>query len=98
MKLTIRALTRAERLYTYAQSQQILTQTGMIGYLRGDFGDGQELYTTWFDQNEVRKTDAFQAELNEVIDSLRFDDAYGKMLSSQEPYDRYLCRASGQHL
>ena len=83
MKLTIRALTRAERLYTYAQSQQILTQTGMIGYLRGDFGDGQELYTTWFDQNEVRKTDAFQAELNEVIDSLRFDDAYGKMLSSR---------------
>ena len=83
MKLTTRALTQAERLYTYAQSQQILTQTGMIGYLRGDFGNGQEFYTTWFDQNEARKTTAFQAELNEVINSLRFDDAYGKMLSNR---------------
>ena len=83
MKLTTRALTQAERLYTYAQSRQILTQTGMIGYLRGDFGDRQEFYTTCFDQNEARKTDAFQAELDEVINSLRFDDAYGKMLSSR---------------
>ena len=81
MKLTTRALTQAERLYTYSQSQQILTQTGMIGYLRGDFGNGQEFCTTWFDQNEARKTSAFQAELDEVINSLRFDDAYGKMLS-----------------
>ena len=71
MKLTTRALTQAERLYTYAQSRQILTQTGMIGYLRGDFGDRQEFYTTCFDQNEARKTDAFQAELDEVINSLR---------------------------
>ena len=51
--------------------------------MRGDFGNGQEFYTTWFDQNEARKTDAFQAELDEVINSLRFDDAYGKMLSSR---------------
>ena len=31
MKLTIRALTQEERLYTYEQSHQILMQTGMIG-------------------------------------------------------------------
>ena len=83
MKLTTRALTRSERLYTYAQSQQILTQTGMIGYLRGDFGNGQEFFTTWFNQNEARKNTTLHDELDAVINSLRFDDAYGKMLSGR---------------
>ena len=83
MNMTIRPLTQEEQTYTYAQSHQILMQTGMIGYLRGDFGDGKEFYTTWFDQVEARKTDVFKAELGEVINALRFDEAYGGMLASR---------------
>lgn len=95
MKLTIRALTQEERLYTYEQSHQILMQTGMIGYLCGNFGDGQEFYTTWFDQNEVRKTSAFQTELDEVINCLRFDNAYGKMLFSRDSMTAMCAAFSG---
>ena len=33
-----RVLTEAERKYTFSQSQQLSMQTGLIGYLRADFG------------------------------------------------------------
>ena len=38
MSLNYKPLTPEERLYTYRQSQQLIMQTGAIGYLRGDFG------------------------------------------------------------
>ena len=47
-----RVLTEAERKYTFSQSQQLSMQTGLIGYLRADFGsNGNEFWTTW---NEPR--------------------------------------------
>lgn len=33
-----RVLTETERKYTFSQSQQLSMQTGLIGYLRADFG------------------------------------------------------------
>ena len=48
-----RVLTEAERKYTFSQSQQLSMQTGLIGYLRADFGStGNEFWTTW---NDFRK-------------------------------------------
>ena len=48
-----RVLTEAERKYTYSQSQQLSMQTGLIGYLRAEFGDtGNEFWATW---NECRQ-------------------------------------------
>ena len=49
MELTITSMTPADRLYAYNQSSQLEGQTGCIGHLRGDFGGGQEFYTSWFD-------------------------------------------------
>lgn len=36
-------LTEAERKYTFSQSNQLSMQTGLIGYMRADFGsNGKE--------------------------------------------------------
>ena len=67
-----RVLTEAERKYTFSQSQQLSMQTGLIGYLRADFGStGNEFWTTWNDFRKDLKTDEFKAEFDEVINGLR---------------------------
>ena len=71
MELTITSMTPADRLYAYNQSSQLEGQTGCIGHLRGDFGSGQEFYTSWFDHRSEYKTDEFKAELDEVVNTLR---------------------------
>ena len=82
MPLDIRPLTEAERKYTYKQSTQLESQTGSIGYLRGDFGKhGNEFYTTWFDIRPNWKSEAFQSEFDEVITALRSDE-YGLLKDS----------------
>ncbi len=70
--MLIRTLLPNERKYTYSQSAQLRSQTGSIGYLRGDFGStGARFYSSWFDICPLLKTDAFRAEFDEVINSLR---------------------------
>lgn len=84
MDMTIRPILPEERKYTYAQSQQLMMQTGSIGHLRGDFsGSDGSFYTGWFDHVESRKTEAFKAELDDVINSLRFDEQYGGLLKNR---------------
>ena len=61
MELKITSMTPADRLYVYSQSSQLEGQTGCIGHLRGDFGGGQEFYTSWFDHRREYKTDEFTA-------------------------------------
>lgn len=83
MNMTIRPLRAEERKYTYAQNHQLSMQTSSIGYLRGDFGsDGKEFYTSWFDREESRKTDAFKTEFDEVINALRFEEEFGPFLAN----------------
>ena len=62
MELEIISMTPQERMYSYSQSSQIEAQTGCIGHLRGDFGAGQEFFTSWFDHRGEYKTDEFKAE------------------------------------
>ena len=71
MELKITSMTPTDRLYAYNQSSQLEGQTGCIGHLRGDFGSGQEFYTSWFDHRSEYKTDEFKAELDEVVNTLR---------------------------
>ena len=74
MELTITSMTPADRLYAYNQSSQLEGQTCCIGHLRGDFGCGQEFYTSWFDHRREYKTDEFKAEFDEVVNTLREKD------------------------
>lgn len=70
-----RVLTEAERKYTFSQSQQLSMQTGLIGYLRADFGStGNEFWTTWNDFRKDLKTDELKAEFDDVINGLRDGD------------------------
>ena len=66
MELEIITMTPQERMYSYSQSSQIEAQTGCIGHLRGDFGAGQEFFTSWFEHRGEYKTDEFKAEFDEV--------------------------------
>ena len=88
-----RPMTAAEDKYTFRQSSQISGQTGLIGYLRADFGrSGKEFYSSWEDWNKERKTPDFKLELDDVINCLRED---GDILSGRTAMDKY-CRHTPQ--
>ena len=86
MELEIISMTPQERMYSYSQSSQIEAQTGCIGHLRGDFGAGQEFFSSWFDHRGEYKTDEFKAEFDEVVNSLREKDG---LLFSRNSMTRY---------
>lgn len=91
MDMKIRPLLAEEQKYTYGQSSQLTSQTGMIGYLQGDFDrDDDGFYSTWFDESERRKTDVFKTELDEVINVLRFDRQYGPVLAGRKEMRDYV--------
>ena len=72
MSMEYKPMTQVERLYAYKQSHQLNVQTGAIGYLRGDFGkNGAEFYSTFFDLRESLKTDAFRADIDTVVSTMR---------------------------
>ena len=72
--MQIRALMEQERKYTYTQGSQLLGQTGCIGHLRGDFGrNGTGFFTSWNDHCGIYKTEEFKKELDNVINTLRFE-------------------------
>ena len=90
MEMTIRPMTPQERMYSYTQSQQIMTQTGCIGHLRGDLDSGGKgFFTSWDDHREDLKTDAFKAELDDVVNALRFDPQYGGVLKDRKSLSTY---------
>ena len=89
MKFQITSMTPEERLYAYSQSSQIEGQTGCIGYLRGDFGAGQEFYTSWFDRRKEYKDGEFKAEFDEVVNALREKDG---LLCSRASMNRFCCQ------
>ena len=93
MTITIRPVTPAEHMYCYSWSSHLMAAAGCIGHLRGDMGrEGNSFYTTWFDHQEDLKTQDFKDELDDVVNALRFDAAYGGVLSSRGKLAAY-CRA-----
>lgn len=93
MNLTIRPMTPAERLYPYAQPEQIIDKAGSIGHLRGDMGSsGKEFYTSWTDHRNFRKTQDFKDELDFVINALRFNGNYGGVLKDRSSLAAYCHR------
>lgn len=90
MELSLHPMTEEERLYAYAQSAQISSQTGYIGRLRGDMdSDGESFITSWDDYRTDLKTDAFKKEFDELIYTLRTDKAYGPLLHSRLALSKY---------
>lgn len=74
MDFVIAELPTEQRLYVYAQSQQISMQAGLIGHLRADMdSDGHGFFTSWFDFRKDIKTQDFKDEFEHLIDYFRFD-------------------------
>ena len=72
MEFTSIPLKGTEHLYTYRNSQQISGQTGLVGYLRADFGSSDcGFFNTWNEFRADYNTDEFKAEFNAVIDYFR---------------------------
>lgn len=89
MEMTLREMTPQERLYTYAQSQQLQAQTGSIGHLRGYFDGGKDFQHTWDTHSKDLLTDNFRAEFDQVVKALRTDERFGNLLKSQGSMTRY---------
>lgn len=68
MNLNIREMLPNERDYAYTQSYQLMTQSGCITLMRGDFGNGgKTFYPDYEDQIKTYRTDEFAAEFDSVI-------------------------------
>lgn len=90
MNMELRPLTEAERKYTFSQSQQLFGQTACVGHLRGDMDtDGTGFFTSWDNHCSYLKTDEFKAELDTVINMLRFDERYGGVLKNRSTLAAY---------
>ena len=90
MNMKLRPLTEAERKYTYSQSQQLFGQTACVGHLRGDMDtDGTGFFTSWDNHCSYLKTNEFKAELDTVINMLRFDERYGGVLKNRSTLAAY---------
>ncbi len=83
MEMTLRPMTAGERMYSYTQSQQLISQCGCIGHLRADFGSGEQFFSSWDDHRGDLKSEDFKRELDEVINALRKDDKYGGILKNR---------------
>ena len=72
MDMTLRPMTGPEYFYCYAQSQQISSQSGLIGHLRADMDtNGKGFFSNFFDFRKSLKSDDFRSDLQELIDDLR---------------------------
>ena len=69
--MDIRGMIEEEDKYSYTQSQQISSQCGLIGYLRGNLNLKGGFWPTWLDFRKDLQTEDFKSDLNEVINELR---------------------------
>jgi len=61
-----------ERDLFYRLDGKSAKRHGAIGYMRADFGrNGNDFYTTWFDNQRHLKSSTFKAEFDKVINYLR---------------------------
>ena len=60
-----------EDKYTFVQSPQISSQTGLIGYLRGELDKYGRFFSFWFDITKDLKYREFKDEFDSVINELR---------------------------
>ena len=68
MNLNIREMLPNERDYAYTQSYQLMSQSGCITLMRGDFGNnGKTFYPDYEDQIKPYRTEEFAAEFDSVI-------------------------------
>lgn len=77
MNLNIREMLPNERDYAYTQSYQLMSQSGCITLMRGDFGNGgKTFYPDYEDQIRQYRTNEFAAEFDSVKLAVLTDDEF----------------------
>ena len=90
MELNLKPMSKLEQQYSYSHDEAVDAATRCLGHLRGDMGStGKAFYFTWFDHCGELKTPAFKSEFDDVINALRFDEAYHGILSSRSAMSSY---------
>lgn len=90
MELNLKPMSKLEQQYSYSHGEAVDAATRCLGHLRGDMGStGKAFYFTWFDHCGELKTPAFKSEFDDVINALRFDEAYHGILSSRSAMSNY---------
>lgn len=70
VKLKLVEANERDRLYA-CPAESVNEESPYIGYMRFDFGHGNEFWHTWFDGNNILKTVIFQKKFQEVVDFMR---------------------------
>lgn len=97
-ELNVTPLTENLEKYTFKQSNQLYQQSGCIGYLRADLGSsGNEFYSTWNETCSFFKTEEFSKEFDDVINALRLDEQYGRMLNDRTRLSQYCHKEAKQY-
>ena len=90
-----RAMTE-EDIYSFRQNNQIASQCGFIGYLRGDFGPaGADFFSEWFDYRKDLKTPEFKQEFDAIINDLREE---GDILHDKKSLAKYFNTTPQAHM
>lgn len=90
MDFKIRAMTEAERKYSYTQSRQIASHAGCIGHLRAYMDNvGPGFFSSWEDHRGDLKSDAFKADFDGVINALRFSEKYDEIFDSLPALEKF---------
>ena len=69
-KYMLEAITQSEFEFTFKPDKSDIKR-GCMGYLRGDFGSGEQFYYTWFDEDEGLKTEEFEQEFDDLVNYFR---------------------------
>lgn len=87
---------KEEILYTYKNPNIISDKTGLIGYVRADFGStGREFYHTWWQINSSLPGEEFSETLDRVIGFCRKKDNF---LSNRRNLENFVFNTSNEVL
>ena len=70
MKYELKCADTEQKTLFYSDCEPAL-RNACIGYVRMDFGSGNEFWTTWWGNREDMNDSVFKAELNDVVNDLR---------------------------
>ncbi len=69
-KYILEEITQDEFEFMYAPNKKDINR-GCVGYLRGDFGQGEEFYSSWFNEDDTLKTNEFKQEFEKLVNYFR---------------------------
>ena len=94
--MKIKKLKKEEILYTYKNPNIISVHTGLIGYVRADFGPtGREFYHTWWGFRLEDNSESFSETLDRIIGFYR---KKGRLLSDRQTLEKFVNDTSNEVL